>query len=77
MVCDVGILTSSLRGGVKIPDSRMTKTWWETVVTCLGNVCDKSQRPFVQPVEGIRLLCTVKAEGPVSFVKCLQRSPTE
>ena len=34
------------------------------------------KKPFVSSVGGIRLLCNVKAEGKVSFVKLLQRSPT-
>ena len=33
------------------------------------------KRPFVPSVGGIRLLCNVEAQGPVSFVK-RQRSPT-
>ena len=39
--------------------SRMTKTCWETFVTCLFTVCKKSQRPFVPSVGGIRLQCNV------------------
>ena len=34
------------------------------------------KRPFVPSVGGIRLLCNVKAQGPVSFVKPRQRLPT-
>ena len=34
------------------------------------------KKPFVPSVGGIGLLCNVKAEGSVSFVKCLKRSST-
>ena len=34
------------------------------------------KRPFIPSVGGIGLLCNVKAEGRVCFVKRLQRSPT-
>ena len=33
-------------------------------------------RPFIPSVAGIGLLCNVYAEGPVSFMNFLQRSPT-
>ena len=34
------------------------------------------KKAFLPSVEGIGLLCNVKADGPVSFVECLQRSST-
>ena len=64
-VCNNSIF---LRGDVKIPHSRMTKTCWET----WSRVCEinatSHKRPFV--------LSVVQAEDPVSFVKRRQRSPT-
>ena len=48
-----------IRGDVKIPHSRMTKTCWETLVTCLWNVCEKSQKAIFTICWGIRLLCNV------------------
>ena len=62
-------------GDVKIPHSRMTKTCWETLVTCEMYVTSH-KRPFVPSVGGIGLLCNVWAEGPVSFLKRWQRSLT-
>ena len=49
-------------------------------VYLLGETCEmyatSHKRLFVPSVWGIRLLCDVKAEGPVSFMTHLQRSPT-
>ena len=48
----------------------------------LGNVpifemyVKSHKRPFVPSVGGIRLLCNVQADCPVSFVKRLQRPPS-
>ena len=67
--------TRDLKGDVKIPHSRMTKTCLETLVTC-EMYATSHKRPFVPSVGGNRLLCNVKAEGPVSFVKRRQRSQT-
>ena len=39
-----------IRGDVNIPESRIKKSSWETFVTCLLNVCNKSQKA----------ICTVK-----------------
>ena len=60
-----GFLTSQLsfilRGDVKIPHSRMTKTCWETLVTCLLNVRDKSQKAICTICWGYRIT------GPSQF----------
>ena len=47
-----------LWGDIKIPHSRMTKTCWETLVTC-EMYATSDKRPFVPCVRGIRLLCNV------------------
>ena len=57
-----------LRGDIKIPHSRMTKTCWETLVTCLWNICDNAshKKPFVLSVFGIGLLWCIDT-GPSQF----------
>ena len=37
------VVLDTLMGDFKIPHSRMTKTCCETLVTCMRNVCAKSQ----------------------------------
>ena len=43
------------------------------LVKCMGQV---TKGHFVPSVGGIGLLCNASPEGPVSFVKRLQRLPT-
>ena len=49
----------ALRGDVKIPHRRMTKTCWGTLVTCFEMYETSHTRPFVPSVGGIGLLCKV------------------
>ena len=43
------------REEVKIPHRKMTKTGWETLVTCLWNVCDRSQKAICNMCCGYRI----------------------
>ena len=42
-----------LRGDIKIPHSRMTKTYWETLATCLWNVCQKVTKGHIYHLLGV------------------------
>ena len=48
-------LESKLREDIKIPHSTMTKTYLETLATCLLNVCDKSQKAICTICWGYRI----------------------
>ena len=66
----VPMANSNIRGDVKIPHSKTTKSCRETLLTYLWNLCGKSQKQFAPSSGGIRLLYYVwtELEGPISVV---------
>ena len=55
-----------IKGDIKTPHSRMTKTCWKTLVTCLWNKCDKSQK-------AIGTICW----GYLSTMQCIVKGPSQ